>query len=482
MVGLFVGEEISSSHFHAEDFARFDERLQAETALLGDWFRQDRFSTQVPVCGLELEAWLIDAQGRPAPCNQAVIERVNDPLLVPELARFNVELNLAPQQLQGAALSRLQVELQQAWDAAAAAAAGLDVRLLMIGILPSLTQAELSLENISDQQRYRALNEQVLRVRNAVPLRVDIHGREHLDILHHDVMLEAAATSLQLHLKVAAGRAVRFYNAAHILSAPMVAVAANSPFLFGRDLWDETRIPLFEQAVGVGGLAGASRGPLRRVGFGTGYARESLLECFVENQEHFPVLLPCRFDDAAGALRHLRLHNGTIWRWNRPLIGFDDDGTPHLRIEHRVLPAGPTVVDCIANAAFFFGLVHALASQERAPEVQLPFATARDNFYAAARAGLDAQLVWLDGRKFRAQTLLLDQLVPLSRHGLTLLGIDAGDRDRYLQIISHRVRNACTGSSWQRAWRVRRGADLQALTEAYYARQAGGVPVHDWDI
>jgi gamma-glutamyl:cysteine ligase YbdK (ATP-grasp superfamily) len=294
-------------------------------------------------------------------------------------------------------------------------------------------------------------------------------------------MLESAATSLQLHLKVDADTAVRYYNAAQIVAAPMVAAAANSPYLFGRDLWDETRIPLFEQSVEVGGFAGASRGPLRRVSFGTGYAKDSLFECFAENQQHFPVLLPISYAAPAAELRHLRLHNGTIWRWNRPLIGFDSDGTPHLRIEHRVLPAGPTVVDSIASAAFFYGLVHALAVRAAAPESQLPFATARDNFYAAARDGLDAQITWLEGRRQPAQSLLLDQLIPLARFGLGLLEIDPAERDVFLDIVKQRIRNACTGCNWQRAWVARHGRDMQALTEAYYERQQRGEPVHTWN-
>jgi gamma-glutamyl:cysteine ligase YbdK (ATP-grasp superfamily) len=476
-----MGDEIAHSHFLPADFSNFEQHLEAETGLLKQWFRDKAFSSQVPVCGLELEAWLIDTEALPAAQNSALLEAMDDPLVVPELARFNVELNVEPQALHGLALGRLQQDLERTWARCQSAAAGLDTRLVMIGILPSVTQAHLNLDNMSELKRYRALNDQVLRLREGKPLMLEIHGREHLNILHRDVMLESAATSLQLHLKVSVDDAVRYYNAAQILAAPMVASAANSPYLFGRDLWDETRIPLFEQSVEVGGFAGASRGPLRRVSFGTGYAKESLFECFCENQQHFPVLLPICYDTPASEMRHLRLHNGTIWRWNRPLIGYDDDGTPHLRIEHRVLPAGPTVVDSIASAAFFYGLVHALAVREVAPENQLPFATARDNFYAASRDGLDAQITWLDGRKLPVQSLLLDQLIPLARFGLGLLDIDAQERDLYLDIVKQRVRNACTGCNWQRAWVARHGRDMQALTEAYYERQQSGEAVHNWD-
>jgi gamma-glutamyl:cysteine ligase YbdK (ATP-grasp superfamily) len=475
-----MGDEITHSEFGSADFEAFAERLARETRLLGDWFTQDRFSRQVPVCGLEMEAWLIDRQALPAAVNREFLAAMNDPLVVPELAKFNVELNVDPGPLHGRALGDLHRGLQRTWDDCARVAGTLDTRLVMIGILPSVTQRDLTLANMSEMKRYRALNEQVLRLRDGKPLMLDIHGREHLHLVHQDVMLESAATSLQLHLKVSAAQAVRYYNAAQIISAPMVAACANSPYLFGKDLWNETRIPLFEQSVEVGGFAGASRGPVRRVSFGTGYAKESLYECFVENEQHFPALLPIAFDDPDEHMRHLRLHNGTIWRWNRPLIGFDDDGTPHLRIEHRVLPSGPTVSDSIANAALYYGMVHALATRDVAPELELPFATARDNFYAAARDGLEAQIIWLDGRKRSAGSLLQEQLIGLARYGLGLLDIDPADRDRYLGIVKARLRNACTGSNWQRAYVARHGGDTRVLTEAYYERQQSGVPVHDW--
>ncbi len=480
--GWRMGDEISRSQFVDADFEAFRERLATETALLGQWFEDEAFSTHVPVCGLELEAWLIDRQARPAAVNQDFLKAMGNPMVVAELAQFNVELNVHPQPLRDRALSHLQQELEATWQESERVAAGMgDTRLMMVGILPSVRQQDLSLDNMSDLERYRALNEQVLRIRDGKPLMLDILGHEHLNVLHEDVMLESATTSLQLHLKVGQKQAVRYYNAAQILSAPLVAASANSPCLFGKQLWEETRIPLFEQSVEVGGFAGASRGPVRRVSFGTGYAKESLFECFVENQQHFPVLLPMCYEAPDAQLCHLRLHNGTIWRWNRPLIGFDDDGTPHLRIEQRVMPAGPTVIDSMANAAFYYGLVEALARSEVAPENQLPFATARDNFYAAARDGLEAQITWLDGRKGLAQSLLLDKLVPLAGYGLGLLGIDEADRERYLSIIKQRVKNACTGAGWQRAWLARHGNDMQALTNAYYERQKRGEPVHDWD-
>ncbi|MDX2457745.1 MAG: glutamate--cysteine ligase, partial [Gammaproteobacteria bacterium] len=309
-----------------------------------------------------------------------------------------------------------------------------------------------------------------------------INGREHLRVAHNNVMLEAATTSFQLHLKVHPRVASRACHAALSVSAPLVAVAANSPYLFGHDLWSETRIPLFEQSVAVGGFAGASHGPMRRVTFGSGYVRHSIFECFVENEQHYPLLLPMQFHDGLDQMSHVRLHNGTIWRWNRPLIGFDYDGIPHLRIEHRVIPGGPTIVDMIANAAMFYGLMQALMTAEVPPEQQLPFAMARDNFYAAAQHGLDAHVTWLDGQRSNVQQLLLEQLLPMARQGLEQLEIDRDDINRYLGIIEARARSRQTGTVWQRAYVERHGDDLAAMTNAYYAHQETGTPVHEWGI
>lgn len=477
-----MGDEISHTVFTAQEMVEFQRRLKQETDLLGRWFEASRFSQHAPVAGFELEAWLVDEQARPVPLNDAFLERLSNPLVVPELSRFNVELNTHPQTLTGDCFTRMEQELNSTWQACRLTAADLDARLLMIGILPTVQESDLTLANMSAMKRYRALNEQVLQLRKGAPLELDIHGREQLKTRHGNVMLESATTSFQIHLKVAPRLAVRSYNAAILLSAPMVAVSANSPFLFGRDLWDETRIPLFEQSVAVGGYAGVAQGPLRRVSFGTGYARRSLLECFVENEQHFPVLLPILFDEQDTSLPHLRLHNGTIWRWNRPLLGFDADGTPHLRIEHRVVPGGPTVVDEMANMAFFYGLITSLVHQAEAVEEQLPFAEARDNFYAAARDGLDARIKWLDGKKHQMSYLLQERLLPLAREGLERLEIDVGARERYLDIIDQRVRSACNGAAWQRAFVARHGRDMAALTEAYWQRQESGLPVHEWDI
>lgn len=477
-----MGQEIERSQFQEKDFAAYRERFGAESELLRQWFERQAFADCGEVAGFELEAWLVDRDYRPVPRNEEFLEAARNELVSPELSRFNIELNTEPQHLQGAALSDVQGRLQHTWEACRAVAEGLDSDLVMIGILPSVEEDQLTLVNMSAMKRYRALNEQVLRQRQGRPLELEIVGRERLSTRHRDVMLESATTSFQVHLQVPPERAVRLFNASVIASAVTVAVSANSPYLFGVDLWDETRIPLFEQAVEVGGFAGVAHGPLRRVSFGSGYIRASLWEPFCENLEHFPVLLPMLSDDPPERMRHVRLQNGTIWRWNRPLIGFEADGQPHLRIEHRVIPGGPTIVDLIANAALYYGLAQYLSLRPEAPERTLPFTRARDNFYKASRHGLDAGIVWLDGKTHPLRTLVLERLLEHAREGLDSLGIDAADSERYLGIIEHRVQSERNGCAWQRAFVKRYGRDFLALTRAYAQAQHSGAPVHEWSL
>jgi gamma-glutamylcysteine synthetase len=477
-----MGQEIDASHFRKEDFLRFERHLKAERDHLQQLFDAQSLSSHHGTGGFELEAWLVDGAGCPAPINEQYLSMLGDEALFsPELSQFNVELNSTPLQVEGNALSRMQDELQGNWDYCRSVAQQLEADLVMVGILPTVRDEMLTLQHMSDMERYRALNEQVLRLRQGKPLQLDIQGVHHLRTEHADVMLEAATTSFQIHLQVDLQRSVRYYNAMQILSAPMVALTANSPLLFGKRLWQETRIPLFEQAVAVGGIAGAAFGPMKRVSFGTGYARHSLMEVFAENRDHFPPLLPVDLGEEQARLNHLRLHNGTIWRWNRPLIGFDEDGTPHLRIEHRVIPSGPTVLDTIANSAFFFGLVHTLAEQDEAPEQQLDFASARDNFYQSARLGLAAQVDWLGGHHGRMSELL-QSLLPLAREGLQGQGCSDADIELYLGVIEARLENGQTGSAWQLAWLDRHGEDMTGLVAAYREQHDSGEPVHRWPI
>lgn len=476
-----MGQEIEGSHFKKQDFQRFFARLKQETQLLEQWFAEKRFDNDKTVTGFELEAWLVDAQYQPAPINAEFLSAMNNPLVYPELASFNVEFNFTPQQLSGDALTKSQTEMAQLWRAGCETAAQLDSQLVMIGILPTVDNPHLTMKHISSMNRYYALNEQVLRLRQGRPLQLNIQGIDHLRASHMDVMLESATTSFQIHLQVPLDLAVAAYNASVIVSAATVAISANSPFLCGKNLWAETRIPLFEQAVEVGGYEAASHGPMRRVTFGSGYLQQSVFESFKENIEHYPILLPVLIEDPLEKFSNVRLHNGTLWRWNRPLIGIEDD-CYHLRIEHRVVPAGPSVPDAIANAAFYFGLVNNLMQWPHRAEDQLPFNQAKDNFYAAARNGFDAQVTWLDGNKYNVRSLVLEKLIGIAALGLQSAGVNAADIDRYLGIIEQRAKNKRNGAAWQRAFVDKYGADMRSLTKAYVERQNTAEPVHLWDL
>jgi gamma-glutamyl:cysteine ligase YbdK (ATP-grasp superfamily) len=474
-----MGDEIEKRFFDADDFRAFREKLDNETVLLGQLFRDNAFSQRGAVAGFELEAWLIDAAGDPSPSNSEFLDRLDNPLVVPELAAFNVEINGSPSRISGRLFSRLHDELSTNWNSCCQVAETMGARMMTIGILPTVRESMLCSENMSAQVRYRSLNDRVLALRDGRPLRISIEGDTPLETTHADVMLEAAATSFQIHLQCRPRNSVRDFNASMIASAPMVAVAANSPFLFGHALWDETRIPLFEQAVDVGPNL------LSRVGFGQDYVHESLFEIFKQNQDDYRLLLPAVQDSSPNELRHVRFHNGTLWRWNRPLIGFDFDGQVHLRIEHRVVPAGPTIRDCIANSAFFFGLVRALALQEEPMEKLLPFDLARDNFYRCARHGLDAAVHWPVKRspaQFSVRTLIVDELLPLARQGLQASGIPDSEIDEYLGIIGARADSSQNGATWQRRWVARHGADFHGLVNTYHALQQQDRPVHSWAV
>jgi len=480
-----VGEEIIRESFTEQDFEAFQHQLREQTAVLKQWFEQGTLSTQSPSGGFELEAWLVDRNAQPVAINEQYLQELNNPLVVAELSRFNVELNGTPQQIRGDALSTLQNELQGTWQRCREAAHLLDSDIMMMGILPTLQDSDLCPANMSKMLRYEALNEQVLKLRQGKPLHLNINGHEHLDSIHHDVMLEAAATSFQIHMQIPGHQGKRYYNAALVAAAPLLAMSTNSPFLFGKRVWEETRIPLFEQAVELGGMGGAAFGPLKRVSFGSGYVHKSLYECYAENLEHFPVLLPLVGVESSGdgmeKLPHLRMHNGTIWRWVRPLIGFDKDGTPHLRIEQRVVPSGPTVTDAIANAAMFFGLMQAMVKLETPLETQIGFPVARDNFYAAAKSGLHANLKWCD-KQVMAQHLLLDELIPMARDGLLTMGVNRTEIDHYLGVIQARIAIGQTGSLWQQLRAQQLDGDLQAMTQEYLHWQESGKPVHEWPL
>jgi Glutamate-cysteine ligase family 2(GCS2) len=471
-----MGEEITRYQFTKEDVREFDRRLREESDLLAVWLSKRRFARTGPNAGFELEACLTDAAFAPAPRNDEFLATLNSPLVVHELSKFNIEFNGAPREFTASALRDFHDDLAATWAGAQKVAAAMGLRVLMIGILPTLEPRHLVEANMSAAKRYKALNEQILKLRQGKPIEVRIRQNDGLESVHTDVMLEAATTSFQIHLKVPPETSHRYYNVSKMISAPMVGISANSPYLFGRNLWAETRIPLFERGVSVGKWDYSER-----VTFGVRYFERSLLGVFKANRQRYPVIMPLLFDAPPERMAHTRLHNGTIWRWTRPIIGFEEDGTPHLRIEHRVVPAGPTIADEVAHMAFFYGLMHMVVKEMPELAWDMPFADARDNFYQAARLSLEADVVW-KGKPFNLKTLIVNELLPLAEEGLAELGIAAADSKTYLGILRARAESGQTGAEWQRRFVAANGKDMRALSAAYFEHQESGRPVHEWPV
>jgi len=482
-----MGQEINHSHFNENDFLQYKNNLENEFKILEAWFEQqtthhDTESITQLKAGFELEAYLVDSNCHPKGNNAEFIQSLKHPAITSELANFNIEINSSVRNLNNQVFSDFHKELDDIWSACKNQANSEAHDITIIGTLPTLKNSHLSLENMSKCLRYQAINEQIFKTRKGQAIELNIQGQDTLKSTHMDVMLEAATTSFQIHLQLPFEHSVRYYNSAIILSAPMVALAANAPFLFGKNLWSETRIPTFEQAVPVGGYEGAAFGPIKRVSFGQGYVKHSLLECFKENIEHFPVLLAEKLDSAPQQLQHLILHNGTVWRWNRPLISVDENNHYTLRLEHRSLPAGPSIVDCVANAAFFYGVLETMAKQYTVAEQNLPFVQAKENFYQSAKFGLDGKITWLNAKPVNIKSLLLNELLPMAKDGLAHLDVARKDIDFYLGIIQQRLENGQNGSTWQRNFLNQHGSNMQQLVQNYINNQNSGRAVHLWEI
>jgi hypothetical protein len=464
------------------DEAAYSDRLRDETRQVMAWFRDHAFeSPQTPLIGLELEAWLVDENCFPTPRNVEFLKQLDHPLAVPELSRFNFEFNAEPASLSGRVFSGMREQLNGLWKLAENSAQDLGISPLMVGIPATLREEMLTTEYMTPSHRYELLNSRVFELRSGEPLNVEIDGREALSLVQDHLMLEAACTSLQIHLMLEQDTAARSYNAAQIASAPLLAVGANSPFLYGRRLWEETRIPAFESAINLPGSRDRKGRRISRVTFGTQHLKSSLLELFLENLEAYPALLPLVSDQADDPLTHLKLQNGTIWRWNRPIIDQNKSGTPHIRVENRVLPAGPTIVDMVANTAFFIGLTLYLRDL---PDLEkcIPFETARSNFYAAAQRGLGANLTWLDGNAVDAQRLIHGELAGHAITALINAGVDHHDAEYYIGIVRARALNGQTGAAWQRAHANCHGRVFQTMMAAYLKNQQQGQPVHTWRV
>jgi CBS domain-containing protein/gamma-glutamyl:cysteine ligase YbdK (ATP-grasp superfamily) len=468
-------------------------------ALLGDltalerMLAEDRIERGLRRIGAEQEMFLVDRAFAAAPVAGEVLERAGDARLTTEIGRFNLEANVAPRHFGGRCLGEMEAELNDLVRVARNAAAPCGAEILLAGILPTVRLTDLGLDNLTPHPRYQRLNQAATRLRGGA-FDVHIKGLDELRLTHDNVMLEACCTSFQVHFQVGAAEFASLYNLAQAVAAPVLAAAANSPLLLGHRLWHETRVALFQHSVDERSGTRRARGAPPRVSFGGDWVKQSVLEVFREDVARFRTILaaPPGEDaqevlDRGGTprLAALRLHNGTVWRWNRPCYGVTD-GRPHLRIEARALPAGPTVQDEVANAAFFFGLMAALGEEYGAIDRVMAFDDAKDNFFAAARYGLQAQFAWVGGRRYPAAALILDHLLPLARAGLKQAGIAPEDTDRYLSTVEERVCADQTGAQWAlRSLGAMGGQGTrelrhQALAATTLAHQKDGTPVHRW--
>jgi gamma-glutamyl:cysteine ligase YbdK (ATP-grasp superfamily) len=491
-----MGREIQAVKFTGEDRRLYREKVRRSLDALARMLREQVFEDSPAHVGQEIELNLVDSDASPSMRNADVLDAIADPAWGVEVGQFNLEINVPPRRLAGNALAELEQVVREDLNAGDEKARSTGTRLVMIGILPTLRKADVHLGTLSASERFRALNEQVFAARGE-DIRIAVDGAERL-LTHTDsITPEAACTSLQLHLQVTPESFANYWNAAQAAAAVQVALGANSPFLFGKQLWHETRLTLFEQATDTRPDELKEQGVRPRVWFGERWIT-SVFDLFEENLRYFPALLPiCEAEDPlavldGGACPHLAemsLHNGTVYRWNRPIYALVE-GKPHLRVENRVLPAGPSVADVVANAAFYYGLVRALAEAPRPIWTQMSFATAGENLHQAARHGLDAHLYWPGLGEVPAAELVLRRLLPLARAGLSHWGADPVHADRLLGFIEQRCITGQTGAAWQIATVAaisgRGGAGrqeaLRQMTQRYIDHMHSNEPVHTWPV
>ncbi|MEZ5116751.1 MAG: glutamate-cysteine ligase family protein [Candidatus Nanopelagicales bacterium] len=490
-----MGERVEARSFTGEDRMRYRQKVHRCLDVVARMFATARFDFEIPMTGTEIELSLVDPEFLPAMRNDAVLQRVANPSFTEELGRFNLEINVRPQTLEGTAVDGLEADIRRELNDADGRARDEHAGLVMIGILPTLRAEQLTKEAISDNPRYALLDEQMLAMRGE-DLHLDIDGVEHLEAWADTIAPEAGCTSVQFHLQVDPDLFPAYWNAAQVLAGVQVAVGANSPYFGGHELWRETRIALFTQAADTRSVELKAQGVRPRVWFGERYVT-NVFDLFEENIRYFPALLPIVSDEnpeevlASGGtplLPELRLLNGTVWRWNRPV--YDVVGTlPHIRLENRVLPSGPSVVDVLANGALYYGALRALVDMDRPIWSQLSFDAAEDNFLQAARYGLEAEQYWPGMGEVPAPELVLRRILPLAQEGLQTWGVDSSVIDRLLGIVEQRCITGRNGAVWQveqvHAYEdagLDRWEALRRMTGVYIEHMHRNDPVHTWPV
>lgn len=456
---------------------------------------RNMFEDDVIRIGAEQELCIVDEHWRPSPINLELLDAIDRPEFTSELAKFNIEANLPPLVFERQCLSQMETTLVELIKLASKTASLFDSEIVLTGILPTIRKFDMEMENLTPLDRYIALFKALNKARGG-HYELKLRGIDELIFKHDSPMLEACNTSFQVHLQVKPDDFVKMYNLSLALAAPVLSIATNSPMLFGKRLWSETRIALFQQSIDTRAATEHLRDRSPRVTFGTHWLRESILELYKEDVARFRILVSTSgpVDSLAQLengeipkLRALQVHNSTVYRWNRACFGFTD-GKPHLRIENRVLPSGPTPVDEMANAAFWLGLMTGMADQVEDITKHMEFDSAGSNFIAASRHGLETQFRWMDGKKYSATDLIKEELIPLAKHGLALRNIDNKDINKYIGIIEDRNQSGLTGSHWitdsytDLMKSGTRDEVLTALVASTFKRQRKNIPVHKWDL
>ena len=491
-----MGQQVAARTFSREDRQRYRLKVRASLDVFARMLAEARFHPERRSFGLEIELNLTNDAGDPALINAAALEAIADPAFQTELGQFNVEINVPPRLLEGGVFADLERDARASLNDAEQRARTVGAHMMIIGILPTVGSDHLRAEVFSANPRYALLNEQIFAARGE-DLEISIDGVERLSTHADTIAPEAACTSVQLHQQVEPEAFASHWNAAQAIAGVQVAVAANSPFFCGKELWRETRIAVFEQSTDTRPEELKVQGVRPRVWFGERWVT-SIFDLFEENVRYFPALLPvCEDEDPLETLERgdvprlgeLRLHNGTIYRWNRPIYDVERD-QPHLRVENRVLPAGPTVVDIMANAAFYYGLLRMLVEDDRPVWSQMSFSAAEENFHAGAREGIDARVYWPGLGEVPAAELVVRRLLPLAHEGLARYGVATEDADRLLGIIERRCVTLQSGATWQSKVFHRlyddKGLDraeaLREMTRGYREHMHSNQPVHDWPV
>src|SRR4051812_5848016 len=489
-----MGDEVTHATYTRAHRQEYRRKVQLCLDVFETMLAQASFEFDRPLTGMEIECNLVDDDYQPAMSNQEVLDAIADPAYQTELGAYNIEFNVPPRPLPGRAALELESEVRASLNAAESKASASGSHIVMIGILPTLMPEHLTGDWMSESTRYQALNDSIFYARGE-DIQIDIAGPERLSLQAASIAPESACTSMQLHLQVSPEDFAKNWNAAQVIAGPQLALGANSPYFYGHQLWSETRIELFAQATDTRPDELKAQGVRPRVWFGERWIT-SIFDLFEENVRYFPSLLPELSDEDPVAvladgrtptLPELRLHNGTIYRWNRPVYDVAD-GRPHLRLENRVLPAGPTVVDMLANSAFFYGMLRRLSEDDNPLWAGMDFTAAQANFLEAARNGIDARLHWPGLGDVTATALVLDTLLPIADEGLRRWGVDAEVRDRFLGVIEGRARTGRNGASWQVSTvrtledgGLSRPAALAEMLRRYCEHMHSNEPVHTWD-